>query len=238
MADSRHRIRLTAWPALALLAATTAAGCQSPPATGENPTAPATAGTASEASREGCPATRPSGRHVGLTAPPEGVSWEMFKGVAVPVSSVLGPTRTTGDIARCYAHNPAGALLAALQIGVRIPLATRWKAVVGEQAYGDGRDGYVRARTERDAERGRRSPSEPGELLQPAGFRFDSYSDRQAVVSLAYRQPGGTLIQASTVTVRWHGGSDGDWRYELSRSPGLYRRLGNLKGYTLWEARL
>lgn len=105
-----------------------------------------------------------------------------------------------------------------------------------EQTYGDGRDGYVRARTRREAEAGEPSPAKSGELLQLAGFRFDSYSDQRAVISLAYRQPGGTLIQAGTATVQWQGGSSGDWRFEIPRSPGPFQTLGSLKGYTLWKA--
>ncbi|MGQ4477617.1 hypothetical protein [Streptomyces sp. SAS_276] len=158
----------------------------------------------------------------------------MFRTVAVPASPTLGPKRTAGDIARCYAHNSAGALLAALQIGTRIPLSTQWIKVVKEQSYGEGRDGYVGARARREAKESKHSSPKPGEMLQPAGFRFDSYSDQRAVISLAYRQAGGTLIQTNTATVQWQGGASGDWRFELPRSPGPFQKLGSLQGYTQW----
>ncbi|WP_262060917.1 hypothetical protein [Streptomyces sp. STR69] len=160
----------------------------------------------------------------------------MFRTVAVPTSPTLGPKRTAGDIARCYAHNSAGALLAVFQIGTRIPLSPQWKAVVAAQTYGDGREGYVGARTRREAEVGKPPSPKPGKMLQPAGFRFDSYSDQRAVISVAYRQAGGALIQANTTTVQWQGGSSGDWRFEMPRSPGPFQKLDSLKGYTVWGA--
>ncbi|MGW1671307.1 hypothetical protein [Streptomyces sp. NPDC002324] len=241
----RHRIRGLAWSVPATLAVVVAAGCQTsspaankPPAT-DGPAVSATtsaAGKATSGRGGGCPSTRASGRRSGPASAPAGVSWQMFHGVAVPASATLGPKRTAGDIARCYAHDSSGALLAAAQIGVRYPLSTRWKTVVEEQTFGDGRDGYVRARTTREAEAGGPPTPAAGEMLQLAGFRFDSYSDRRAVISLAYRQPGGALIQAATVTMEWQGGAGGDWRYEIPRSPGPYQKLNSLKGYVAWGA--
>ena len=104
------------------------------------------------------------------------------------------------------------------------------------QTYGEGREGYVGARTRREAEVGKPSSPKPGKMLQPAGFRFDSYSDQRAVISVAFRQAGGALIRANTATVQWQGGSSGDWRFEIPRSPGPFQELDSLKGYTVWGA--
>ena len=235
VALSRHRLGITAWPALVLLAASATTGCQSSPVP-DRPAARATASAAPAGKGTDCPATQASGRKTGLATAPEGVSWQRFRTVAVPASPALGPKKTSGDIARCYAHNPAGALLAACQIGTRLPLSPQWMTVAEEQTYGDGRDGYLGARARREAAPGPPSSPAPGEMLQLAGFRFGSYSDQRAVISLAYRRPGGALIQAGTATVRWEGGASGDWRYEIPGAPGPYQKLGSLKGYILWGA--
>ena len=45
--------------------------------------------------------------------------WSGFYGVELPVSAQAGPYDTSGGIAAGFAHTPLGALLAAVNIGVR-----------------------------------------------------------------------------------------------------------------------
>ena len=47
------------------------------------------------------------------------VRWSSFYGVELPVSAQAGPFGTSGGIAAGFAHTPLGALLAAVNIGVR-----------------------------------------------------------------------------------------------------------------------
>ena len=47
------------------------------------------------------------------------VRWSGFYGVELPVSAQAGPFDTSGGVAAGFAHSPLGALLAAVNIGVR-----------------------------------------------------------------------------------------------------------------------
>ena len=47
------------------------------------------------------------------------VRWSGFYGVELPVSAQAGPYDTSGGMAAGFAHSPLGALLAAVNIGVR-----------------------------------------------------------------------------------------------------------------------
>ena len=47
------------------------------------------------------------------------VRWSGFYGVELPVSAQAGPYDTSGGVAAGFAHTPLGALLAAVNIGVR-----------------------------------------------------------------------------------------------------------------------
>jgi hypothetical protein len=50
--------------------------------------------------------------------------WRSFYGIALPVSAADGPRDTRGGLASGYSDTPAGALLAAINIGVRT--AAQW----------------------------------------------------------------------------------------------------------------
>ena len=46
---------------------------------------------------------------------PQGITWQLYQTVALPYSNTAGPMIVDGGVARCYAHDPLGALLAASQ---------------------------------------------------------------------------------------------------------------------------
>jgi len=134
----------------------------------------------------------------------------------------------TGDVARRYAHTAEGALLAAVQIGVRYLVAPDWRAVVNVQvASGPGRDAYLALRQADPV--GANATATPGGYLQIAGFEEVTYSPATAVVQLLSRGTG--TYQVVTDTVVWQ---DGDWRLELqpdgSASPTA-QQVGSAAGF-------
>jgi hypothetical protein len=165
-----------------------------------------------------------------LTATPEGVTWQLFQGVALPVSRVDGPTRVNGPVAAGYSRTPTGALLAASQIRVRAlatPGVENLLRVVDEQfAPGPGKAAY------RNLISNVTDTAPPaGGYTQYVGFRYLSYSPEVAVISLASRGNSGVL-RASTNTVRW---LDGDWRLEKpadAQEPSQV--LQDRSGYVPW----
>jgi hypothetical protein len=163
-------------------------------------------------------------------AAPAGVQWEIYDTVALPFSATAGPQVVTGDVARCYAHTPTGALLAAVQIAVRYVLAASWRMVLAEQVVpGPGASVYASQRAmEPDV-----NTTQSGQYGQIAGFQFVTYSPGLAVMQIVSRLPGGTL-QVTTMTTQWSGT---DWRLVLhddGTPGGNVQQLGGMDGFVAW----
>ncbi|MBO2454886.1 hypothetical protein J4573_47910 [Actinomadura barringtoniae] len=198
---------------------------------GQEKTAAATAKpaplTASPAQASTC---HPSDTHQDLpqTAPRQ-VWWKRFRGVAVPFSPAVGPMETQGDIARCYAHSPRGALIAAVQISVRLDRSTGWQEILEQQAVaGEGKAAYARVR-----------PSQPlvadKDAAQIAGFHVVSYTPQTAVIGTVSRDParGAGVRTARITTVKW----DGDWKLvptPKGSTGSAPHAVNSLSGYVFW----
>jgi len=177
------------------------------------------------------PAAAPPRDQQVLTAAPAGVSWELFQGVALPVSATDGPTRVHGAVHAGFSHTATGALLADAQIGVR-RIATPSLAglrLIGQQQLvnGPGQTAYLNlVASLKD------NTPPPGGYTQYVGFRYIAYSPELAVVSLATRSKNG-VVQVGTDTLRWTGG---DWQLELPAS-GLQQPqvVPDTTGYVPWH---
>jgi hypothetical protein len=192
-----------------------------------NPVSHAAAPAASPGDRAGgCDV--PSGPQAIPVSAPTGVTWQLYDTVALPFSAQAGPTVINGDVARCYAHSPTGALLATVQIAVRYALATNWQAVIADQVMpGIGRNVYAAERPGADV------TIQAGQFGQFAGFQFVTYTSALAVVQVVVQLPSGEM-QATTMTVQWSGG---DWRLQLQPdgSPGPnVQQVPNLIGFIPW----
>lgn len=162
---------------------------------------------------------------------PQGITWELYQTVALPFSATAGPAVIEGDIARCYAHTPLGALLAASQIEYRYLIAPNWRAVNLQQVVPNaGRDTFTKQREEL----GNTGSNQPGDFEQLAGFKFVTYSPAVAVVELASKSDTGAM-QAGAVTVDW---LDGDWKLQLQpdgSSSASELPLASLVGFATWS---
>jgi hypothetical protein len=166
-----------------------------------------------------------------LTVAPQGVAWELFQGVALPLSHTDGPTRVDGPVHAGFSRTPAGALLADAQISYRSlvdPDVAKLRRVAEAQlADGPGKTAYLNLIGQLD---GRNDPPAGG-YAQVVAFRFISYTADLAVISLATRDKGGR-IQVTTDTLRW---LDGDWKLDLPAS-GLQQPqvVQDIAGYVPW----
>ncbi|MEU1132627.1 hypothetical protein ABZ383_22660 [Streptomyces sp. NPDC005900] len=194
------------------------------------PSAPARSATPT-ADAGACPALKDTETALPDLAP-KGVTWELFRTMALPSSKASGPAVTEGDVARCYARTPTGALLAAAQISTRSMLAEDWQSVMWRQTYGDAREELIKERSALEKKDPAPDP-EPGELGQLAGFRFVTYSNSLAVIELVTRFNQPEILQASTVTLRWSPKAD-DWQYEISRAYAQPKSVDSLAGYVKW----
>ena len=173
-----------------------------------------------------------------------GLRWSNFYGVELPYSAA-GPRYTSGGIAAGFAHSPLGALLAAVNIGVRAN--AQWgprifTAVVRGQVTGPDAAALL---ANCQAAYGQASQSDGVTGGQPLGdvdvteeaFRWVTYTPAAAIVDLVSAAPGSqrTTVRASTqVQVIWDGG---DWK--VIAPPGgdwgnSAAELASLTGYTLF----
>ena len=166
-----------------------------------------------------------------LTAAPQGVTWELFQGVALPTSSTDGPTRIDGPVHAGFSRTPTGALLADMQISSRILVDRQVdsirRVVQAQLVEGPGKTAYLNL----IGQLTENVPPATG-YAQIAGFRYITFTPDLAVISRATRDQGGRT-QVSTDTVRW---VDGDWK--LDRPPsGLQQPqvVQDLAGYVPWS---
>ena len=142
---------------------------------------------------------------------------------------------TDGGVARCFAHDAEGALIASVRIQQQIVGATAstWPIAAEGLAPGPDTDALSAQMATLLAQ-----PPAPADTNTPfaavAGFKFLSYSPATAVIALVYRTTSGGLYAASE-TMQWIAG---DWRIvplgpsELS-SPQT--AVASLLGYVEWR---
>ncbi len=180
-----------------------------------------------------------------LAAAGQDLSWTGFHGIALPVSSTAGPRDTRGGLASGFADTPRGALLAAINIGVRT--AAQWgTAIFGptitRQVTGPEATALLRAQSIAYAQLRAVAHVRPGQPTgrgdaAEAGYRFVAYTPAEATVDIvtAGAGDGGTTVLASTrIQVIWQ---RGDWR--VVAPPGgdwanSATAISSLTGYTIF----
>jgi hypothetical protein len=116
---------------------------------------------------------------------------------------------TDRDVARCFAHDAEGALIASVRIQQQIlgATASTWPIAAEGLAPGPDTDALSAQMDTLLAERPASADTNTP-FAAVAGFKFLSYSPATAVVELVYRTTSGGLYTASQ-TMHWVGG---DWR--------------------------
>lgn len=171
------------------------------------------------------------------------VRWSSFYGIELPGSAQAGPYDTSGGVAARFAHTPLGALLAAVNIGVRAN--AQWgpqifTTVIRRQVTGPDAAALL-ASCEAAYDQAAQSDGVTGG--QPLGtadvteqaFRWITYTSSAAILDLVSAGPGGNgaTVRASVqMEVVWDGG---DWK--VVAPPGgdwgnSAAELSSLAGYT------
>lgn len=164
------------------------------------------------------------------SAPPAGVTWAVFHGAGVPVSATVGPARVVRSVATGYAHSPSGALLAAVNLPVRLQLApdAEWKEATLAMAV----DNPTRAKWL--AGRGKYASRDagPGELAQITGFQVQAYSPDKAEIWITSARTVGQPF-ASLATLSWQ---QGDWKLVMNGSfTSSVHAIADLTGFVPWS---
>jgi hypothetical protein len=176
---------------------------------------PAPTRTPSQATR-----SRPGEARAALATAGLGLRWADFHGIALPSSATDGPRYTRGGLAWGFADTPRGALLAAINIGVRT--AALWgpaiyAPTIGRQVTGADTAALLKADASDYAQLRAAAHVRAG---QPAGrgyttetaYRFAAWAPGGATVDIVTAGPGndGTTVLAVTrIEVLWQAG---DWR--------------------------
>jgi hypothetical protein len=175
----------------------------------------------------------------------QGLQWSEFYGIELPFSVQAGPHDTRGGLAAGFAHSPLGALLAAVNIGVRAN--AQWgPAIFGQEIRGHVTGagaaallaGCQAAYTHASQSEGVTGGRPLGDVdAAEEAFRWVAYTPASAVIDLVSAGPGsqGTTVRASTrLQVLW---DRTDW--ELVAPPGgswpnSASVLSSLTGYTVF----
>lgn len=185
--------------------------------------------TATTASTSGC--SLPAGNQTVPDYTPSGITWRIYQTVALPYSPTYGPQHVNGDIARCYAHDPTGALIAATQLSARLVASPSTDVAMQQVVPGPGRTAFIAKDSQ--ALKNQQGGNTPGEFAQFAGFKFVTYTPATAVVELVTQGSNGGY-EAAAVTVSW---TDGDWKLVLqpdgSTSPNAFP-VASLAGFAGW----
>ena len=173
------------------------------------------------------------------------VRWSGFYGVELPVSAQAGPYDTSGGMAAGFAHSPLGALLAAVNIGVRAN--AQWgprifTAVIRGQVTGPDAAALLagcQAAYDQAAQSGQVTGGQPlGTVdVTEQAFRWVAYTPAAAILDLVSAGPGsnGATVRASVqMEAVWDGG---DWK--VIAPPGgdwgnSAAELSSLAGYTVF----
>jgi hypothetical protein len=200
-----------------VVAATGGSGAKhsaNPPTTAGRPALPAAKAAASGCSLSGGSQAVPS------NSPPQ-ARWGTVGSMRVPQNpAVFGPQLSEGQWDTCFARDPSGALLAAMNLwaeGTAVPpgeLFARLAVGAPKQLGSDER-------------------LDSNGPIQFAGYRYDSYTRSEAQVAIVFRGPEGKLLAVVTTMV-WH---DGDWKYMFptAGAPAM-QVISDLTGYVQWSS--
>jgi hypothetical protein len=236
---ARRLILPAAAAAVILLGAGLAFALPGRPPASRSPAATATA-----------PASRAGAASSGSQAQPQiprvslaSVRWSSFYGVELPVSAQAGPYDTSGGLAAGFAHTPLGALLAAVNIGVRAN--AQWgpqifTTVIRGQVTGPDAAALLagcQAAYDQAAQSDGVTGGQPLGTVDVAeqAFRWITYTPAAAILDRAVAGPGsnGATVRASVqMEVIWAGG---DWK--VVAPPGgdwgnSATGLSSMAGYT------
>ena len=175
----------------------------------------------------------------------QGLRWSEFYGIELPFSVQAGPHDTSGGLAAGFAHSPLGALLAAVNIGVRAN--AQWgPAIFGPEIRGHVTgpgSGALLAGCQAAYDQASQSEGVTGgrplgevDVVEEA-FRWVAYTPAFAVIDLVCAGPGseGTTVRASTrLQVIW---DRTDWVLVAPPGgswPNSASLLSSLAGYTFF----
>lgn len=171
-------------------------------------------GVAAVAGLAGCgsggESSSPTSTTIPPNAPPTGVSWATYQGMAVPCAD-QGPKSCWSAAASGFEHNGPGAALAAISTKIRMSVApdNEWQQVVGALVEpSPARDEWAVNRTQVSFS----GPVKADQAPVLVGYTVDVYTPWQADISIITREHDRSLTDTDA-TVVWS--PMGDWKLRL-----------------------
>ena len=187
--------------------------------TAQQPAASTTTPSSNPTSSTAC--TLPAGSQtIPSTSPPPGTQWATVGSMQVPQApNLYGPQRTHGVFNTCFAHNPSGALLAALNL---------W----AEGTAADPSQVFQKLAVGAPKNLGNNSRLDASGPVQLAGYKIRLLLARQATIAVVSKGAQGKLV-ATVTPMTWTGT---DWKYIFppNGTPSL-QVIPDLTGYVPWS---
>jgi len=165
---------------------------------------------------------------------PPTINWVAIGQMAAPQApETFGPQRTVGGVAMCFAHNPTGSLLAAVNFFAQatavspvtllrtLAANTPARALAIVQARDGGGDLLLQ-----------QSDGDPG-TVQVTGFEFVDYTPAEANVNVVLEGPGGEYAAVECQLV-WQ---NDDWKFVIPQGGQLDSSVvTSMDGFVSWAA--
>lgn len=175
------------------------------------------------------------------------LTWTTFHGIGLPGSPATGPRHTRNGLASGFADTAPGALVAAVNIGVRT--AAQWgpaifRPTIARQVTGPDAPALLRAETTaynqlRAADHLRPGQPAGSSHAVEAGYGFVSYTPAAATIDVVTAGPGvtGAVLTVTRIEVVWRAS---DWRI-VAPPDGNWANaatvISSLAGYTAFPRR-
>lgn len=174
----------------------------------------AASSSANTSHRAVCDVKVPTGKEFSADIPSD-YTWEqMTDSVHYPVSKIYGPTVRQGRLGQCFAHNPTGAAMSAINAMV----------VIGnDEIPADARRAIFSSRYDgkpdpwEDGDSSNSNDDTPDYVSVIYAYSIQGYSTERATVKvyLMIQTNGKTAIVWAPIRMVWE---DGDWRFDSEKS--------------------
>lgn len=175
------------------------------------PSVAVSAGSVGADGRAVCDVKVPAGKEFSAEVPDDYVWDQTAAGIHYPVSATYGPTVRQGRLGQCFAHNPTGAAMAAINTAIVLgnsEVSNESRRAILSSRFANQPDAWT-------------SNGDTARIEGAAAiyaYSIQGYSTERATVKIYImaQKPGGSInIGWLPVRVVWE---DGDWRLDSERS--------------------
>ena len=174
----------------------------------------------------------PAGSQAVPTVPPT-MRWVTVGQMTSPQAPAsFGPQRTQDGIGVCFAHNPTGSLVAAINFFAQATVANPVSLLRTLAAATPERHAAIRQARAGGDELLQDSDGDPGSV-QVTGYQVVDYTPSQANVNIVLEGPGGELASVEC-QLDWEAG---DWKFVIPAGGQLdSSQVTSMDGFVSWEA--